>query len=295
MKSINQIENEDKLLEFIYNNRVDEFKKSIDEIIISNKLSNYYEEDLFNLIQYLDLTSLKSTDNNKTITEFVKNSVLTCKSNNYYVGGICCYSPFLSQINDCKPSKKIKSVVVAAGFPHSQVPLSVKKEEIKYAIENNVDEIDICLNRGLFFDENKEKAAQEIREIKDLLNLADKNIVLKVILEVGELQTYNNIMEASTLCLENGADFIKTSTGKIEKGADIYSSTVILLALREYYRKNNVLKGLKVAGGIRKIEEAVEYMNLYKYFITSNFDNNSFRIGCSQLFDKIKEELLKNN
>jgi deoxyribose-phosphate aldolase len=102
-------------------------------------------------------------------------------------------------------------------------------------------------------------------------------------------------MEASILCLENGADFIKTSTGKIEKGADIYSSTVMLLALREYYRKNNVLKGLKVAGGIRKIEEAVEYMNLYKYFITSNFDNNSFRIGCSQLFDKIKEELLKNN
>ncbi|MEE1113010.1 MAG: hypothetical protein UH077_07520 [Bacteroidales bacterium] len=295
MKSINQIENEDKLLEFIYNNRVDEFKKSIDEIIISNKLSNYYEEDLFNLIQYLDLTSLKSTDNNKTITEFVKNSVLTCKSNNYYVGGICCYSPFLSQINDCKPSKKIKSVVVAAGFPHSQVPLSVKKEEIKYAIENNVDEIDICLNRGLFFEESREKAFQEISEIRNLLNLANKKIVLKVILEVGELQTYNNIMEASTLCLENGADFIKTSTGKIEKGADIYSSTVMLLALREYYRKNNVLKGLKVAGGIRKIEEAVEYMNLYKYFITSNFDNNSFRIGCSQLFDKIKEELLKNN
>jgi deoxyribose-phosphate aldolase len=173
--------------------------------------------------------------------------------------------------------------------------LSVKKEEIKYAIENNVDEIDICLNRGLFFDENKEKAAQEIREIRNLLNLADKKIVLKVILEVGELQTYSNIMEASTLCLENGADFIKTSTGKIEKGADIYSSTVMLLALREYYRKNNVLKGLKVAGGIRKIEEAVEFMNLYKYFITSNFDNNSFRIGCSQLFDKIKEELLKNN
>ena len=294
MKSINQIENEDKLLEFIYNNRVDEFKKSIDEIIISNKLSNYSEEDLFNLIQYLDLTSLKSTDNNKTITEFVKNSVLTCKSNNYYVGGICCYSPFLSQINDCKPSKKIKSVVVAAGFPHSQVPLSVKKEEIKYAIENNVDEIDICLNRGLFFDENKEKAAQEIREIKDLLNLADKNIVLKVILEVGELSCFQNIMQASILCLENGADFIKTSTGKIEKGADIYSFSVMKLALRQYYRKTNVLKSVKVAGGIRMIEEAILYTNLYKKFITSDFDNNYFRIGCSQLFDKIKEKLTRD-
>ena len=294
MKSINQIENEDKLLEFIYNNRVDEFKKSIDEIIISNKLSNYSEEDLFNLIQYLDLTSLKSTDNVKTITEFIKNSVFNCKSIDYYVGGICCFSPFLSQINAYKPSKEIKSVVVAAGFPHSQIPLSVKKEEIRYAIENNVDEVDICLNRGLFFDENKEKAAQEIREIKDLLNLANKKIVLKVILEVGELQTYNNIMQASILCLENGADFIKTSTGKIEKGADIYSFSVMMLALRQYYRKTNVLKSVKVAGGIRMIEEAILYTNLYKKFITSDFDNNYFRIGCSQLFDKIKEKLTRD-
>lgn len=295
MIKINQIENEDKLLEFVYSNNVDEFQKCVNEIITSNNLSDYNKEDLLKIIQYLDLTSLKSTDNVKTITEFIKNSVFNCKSIDYYVGGICCFSPFLSQINAYKPSKEIKSVVVAAGFPHSQIPLSVKKEEIRYAIENNVDEVDICLNRGLFFEESREKAFQEISEIRNLLNLVNKKIVLKVILEVGELQTYNNIMEASILCLENGADFIKTSTGKIEKGADIYSSTVMLLALREYYRKNNVLKGLKVAGGIRKIEEAVEYMNLYKYFITSNFDNNSFRIGCSQLFDKIKEELLKNN
>ncbi len=294
MKKINQIENEDKLLEFVYNNRVDEFKKCIDEIIISNKLSDYSEEDLFNLIHYLDLTSLKSTDNVKTITQFVKNSVLVCKSKNYYVGGICCYSPFLSQINDFKPSKEIKSVVVAGGFPHSQIPLNVKKEEIKYAIENDAEEIDICLNRGLFFEENKEKAANEIREIKDLIESASKNIVLKVILEVGELSSFKNIMQASLLCLENGADFIKTSTGKIEKGADIYSFSVMMLALRQYYCKTNILKSIKVAGGIRMIEEAILYTNLYRKFITSDFDNNYFRIGCSQLFDKIKEKLTRD-
>ncbi|MEE1301282.1 MAG: deoxyribose-phosphate aldolase, partial [Bacteroidales bacterium] len=142
-----------------------------------------------------------------------------------------------------------------------------------------------------FFEENKEKAAQEIREIKDLLCSANKNIALKVILEVGELLSLENIFQASLLCLENGADFIKTSTGKIEKGADIYSSVVMLLAIRQYYNKIGVLKGLKVAGGIRMIEEAIQYTNLYKYFITSTFDNNNFRIGCSQLFDKIKEKL----
>lgn len=291
MEKINQIENEDRLLELIYNDKVDEFHNCVNKIVTANKLSDYSKEDLFNLIQYLDLTSLKSTDNEKTISQFVKNSVLSCKSNNYYVGGICCYSPFLPQINDYKPSNAIKSVVVAAGFPHSQIPLSVKKEEIRYAIENNADEVDICINRGLFFEENKEKAAQEIREIKDLLCSANKNIALKVILEVGELLSLENIFQASLLCLENGADFIKTSTGKIEKGADIYSSVVMLLAIRQYYNKTGVLKGLKVAGGIRMIEEAIQYTNLYKYFITSTFDNNNFRIGCSQLFDKIKGKL----
>lgn len=291
MNMINQFKNEDKLLEFIYNDRVEEFQKYVDDIIISNKLSDYTKEDLLNLIQYLDLTSLKSTDNAQSIKQFVKKSVFSCKSENYYVGGICCFSPFLTQINDYKPESKIKSVVVAGGFPHSQIPLSVKKEEIRYAIENNADEVDICINRGLFFEENKEKAAQEIREIKDLLCSANKNIALKVILEVGELLSLENIFQASLLCLENGADFIKTSTGKIEKGADIYSSVVMLLAIRQYYNKIGVLKGLKVAGGIRMIEEAIQYTNLYKYFITSTFDNNNFRIGCSQLFDKIKGKL----
>lgn len=293
MKEINQIENEDKLLEFIYNGRVDEFEKSINQLIVSNNLSSYTEDDLLNVIQYLDLTSLKSTDNEKTISQFVINSGFNCKSDDYYVGGICCFSPYLSQINDYKPDNKIKSVVVAAGFPHSQVPLVVKKEEIKYAIENNADEVDVCINRGLFFEENKEKAAQEIREIKELLSSANKTIALKVILEVGELLSLENIFQASLLCLENGADFIKTSTGKIEKGADVYSSVVMLLAIRQYYKKTGVLKGLKVAGGIRSIEEAIQYTNLYKYFISSNFDNNNFRIGCSQLFDKIKEKLTR--
>jgi hypothetical protein len=100
MKMINQIKNEDELLEFIYNGRVEEFQKYVDDIIISNKLSDYTKEDLLNLIQYLDLTSLKSTDNAQSIKQFVEKSGFSCKSENYYVGGICCFSLFLTQIND---------------------------------------------------------------------------------------------------------------------------------------------------------------------------------------------------
>ena len=223
--------------------------------------------------------------------EDIKNSVFNCKSIDYYVGGICCFSPFLSQINAYKPSKEIKSIVVAAGFPHSQIPLSVKKEEIRYAIENNVDEVDICLNRGLFFEESREKAFQEISEIRDLLNLVNKKIVLKVILEVGELRTYSNIYSAAKVALESGADFIKTSTGKSQKGADVYSVCVMLLVLREFYKASGELRGLKVAGGVSRSEDALRYRNLFEAFCGKIDGNQYFRIGCSGLFENMKDDI----
>lgn len=291
---IKQILNENELLEFINNKQDEKFREYIDKnIFCDDNLSVYTQEDLLDLIQYLDLTSLNSTDNRETISEFVKKSVFLFNNKAYYTGGICCFSNFLNQINQYKPSPQIKSVVVAAGFPHSQLPLSAKLEEIKYCIENGADEIDICLNRGKFFEGKTEEIAQEISSIKELINNSEKEILLKVILEVGELEEYFKIYQASLLCLESGADFIKTSTGKIQKGADIYSSIVMMLALREYYRKSNLLKGIKIAGGIRTPLEAIQYMNLYKLFISSNMDNKLFRIGCSQLFEKLQFEILK--
>ena len=291
---IKQILNENELLEFINNKQDEKFREYIDKnIFCDDNLSVYTQEDLLDLIQYLDLTSLNSTDNRETISEFVKKSVFLFNNKAYYTGGICCFSNFLNQINQYKPSPQIKSVVVAAGFPHSQLPLSAKLEEIKYCIENGADEIDICLNRGKFFEGKTEEIAQEISSIKELINNSEKEILLKVILEVGELEEYFKIYQASLLCLESGADFIKTSTGKIQKGADIYSSIVMMLALREYYRKSNLLKGIKIAGGIRTPLEAIQYMNLYKLFIFSNMDNKLFRIGFSKLFEKLQFEILK--
>lgn len=288
---LNQISDEKTLLEFIYNNKVNEFNDYVDKLLISK--NSYTKEDLLYLIQYLDLTSLNNTDNTKTIIEFLKKSAFNFQETTYYTGGICCFSNFLSQINQYKPSKQIKTVVVAAGFPHSQLPLHIKLEEIKYCIENNADEIDICLNRGLFFEGKAEEIKQEISSIKQLINNSGKEILLKVILEVGELQDYSKIFEASLLCLESGADFIKTSTGKIQKGADIYSSAVMLLAIREYYRQTQKLKGIKIAGGVRRTLEAIQYRKLYELFISDlEVENKYFRIGCSQLFDKIQEDII---
>ncbi len=292
---INKILNEDKLLDLIYNNNVSKFKTYVDEEFSKKELSYYNSEQILSLIKYLDLTSLKTTDNLTNIIDFIKNSSFEFNGGSYNVGGICCFSKFLQQINQYKPSKQIKSVVVTGGFPHSQLPLSIKLEEIKYAIENNVDEIDICLNRGVFLEGQYEEIRQEICATKDLLKQSDKKILLKVILEVGEIESYSNIMQASLLSLESGVDFIKTSTGKIPQGADIYSVIVMLMALREYYKKTKILKGIKIAGGVKTIQESIQYKDIYEYFIFKNPSNELFRIGCSQLFDKIQSELLKNN
>ncbi len=290
---INKILNEDKLLDLIYNNNVSEFNTYVNKEFCSKELSFYSSEEILSLIKYLDLTSLKTTDNSINIIDFIKSSSFKFKGETYNVGGICCFSKFLPQINEYKSSPQVKSVIVTGGFPHSQLPLSVKLEEIKYAIENNVDEIDICLNRGSFLSGQYKEVSQEISAIKDLLKQSEKKVLLKVILEVGEMETYSNIMKASLLSLKSGADFIKTSTGKISQGADIYSVIVMLMVLREYYKETKTLKGIKIAGGVKTISEAIQYKNLYEYFISKNPNNELFRIGCSQLFDKIQSELLK--
>jgi deoxyribose-phosphate aldolase len=173
------------------------------------------------------------------------------------------------------------------------MPLNAKKEEVRYAIDNGADEIDICINRGMFLSGEEKGVANEIFEIKNLISKYSDSILLKVILEVGELNTLSNIMKASLIALENGADFIKTSTGKISQGADIYSVCVMLLALRKFYHNQGLLKGLKVSGGIRTYDEALQYRHLFNIFINEQIqDNTYFRIGCSRLFENIQEKIL---
>ena len=243
----------------------------------------------------MDLTSLESTDSEKKISDLIDKSEFECAGINYKVAGICSFVNFLPYLNSHKKSADVKSVVVCGGFPHAQMPLEIKKEEVGYALENGADEIDICINRGLFLSGREEEAANEISSIKNLISTYRKPVSLKVILEVGELNSLSKIRKASLLALENGADFIKTSTGKINRGADKYSVCVMLLALREYYRKHGILKGLKVAGGIRSCEDALMYGNLFDYFISKDLKTSSrFRIGCSRLLESVKTEMEKS-
>lgn len=293
--NLNKIENEDLLLDLISNDRVGEFIGVIDALDCLIKKSDASFYDVSSLIGYMDLTSLESTDNEETISKLIDKSEFEYKGVNYKVAGICSFIDFLPYMNSRKKSADVKSVAVCGGFPHAQMPLNIKKEEVKYALENGANEIDICINRGLFLSGREKDVANEISSIKNLISAYRKPVLLKVILEVGELNSLSKIRKASLLALENGADFIKTSTGKINRGADKYSVCVMLLTLREYYRKNGILKGLKVAGGIRSCEDALMYGNLFDYFISKDLKTSSrFRIGCSRLLESVKTEMEKS-
>lgn len=293
--NLNEIANEDLLLDLISNDRVGEFIGVTDALDCLIKKSDASFDDVSSLIGYMDLTSLESTDNQETISKLIDKSEFEYKGVNYKVAGICSFVNFLPYLNSHKKSADVKSVVVCGGFPHAQMPLNIKKEEVKYALENGANEIDICINRGLFLSGREKDVANDISSIKNLISAYRKPVLLKVILEVGELNSLSKIRKASLLALENGADFIKTSTGKINKGADKYSVCVMLLALREYYRKHGILKGLKVAGGIRSCEDALMYGNLFDYFISKDLKTSSrFRIGCSRLLESVKTEMEKS-
>ena len=287
------IENEHLLCELIKKNDTDGFNQIIDSCFALNPGTKWQKEDLLGLIKYLDLTSLSSTDNNDSIKSLIEKSEFEYNDVKHLVAGVCVFPNFLPLIKDLCRDKHLKAIVVAGGFPFSQMPLEVKKEEVRYALEFGADEIDICINRGLFLSKNEEVVSNEIKAVKNLISSCKKSVSLKVILETGELGSYSNIMKASMLALESGADFIKTSTGKIAKGADVYSVCVMLLALRLFYKKTGMLKGLKVAGGIRSCFDALQYKNLFDRFMIKGLnDNKYFRIGCSKLFENIKSEIL---
>ncbi|MEE1096939.1 MAG: deoxyribose-phosphate aldolase [Bacteroidales bacterium] len=289
---LNNIVDEEALLSFVISDKRDDFVKMVDNNFVK-PITDTKVDELLSLIHYLDLTSLESTDNKESIKSLIEKATFKYHDLEYRVAGICSFTNLLPFIKEFNIHKNLKTIVVSAGFPSSQMPLNAKKEEVRYAIDNGADEIDICINRGMFLSGEEKGVANEIFEIKNLISKYSDSILLKVILEVGELNTLSNIMKASLIALENGADFIKTSTGKISQGADIYSVCVMLLALRKFYHNKGLLKGLKVSGGIRTYDEALQYRHLFNIFINEQIqDNTYFRIGCSRLFENIQEKIL---
>src|SRR5439155_7424839 len=145
---------------------------------------------------------------------------------------------------------------VATAFPSGQAPLQTKLEEVRWVVEQGADEVDMVIDRGAFLSGRYAKVYDEIVRVKE----ASGDAHLKVILETGELGTYDNVRRASLLAIAAGADFVKTSTGKLPSAATLPVTLVMLEAIRDVYEETGRMVGMKPAGGIRQSKQAVQYL-----------------------------------
>jgi len=255
--------------------------------IIDNTNSNI--DDLKNIFNCIDLTSLNTWDNNISIKNMVdKVNEFNSKYNYKNVAAICVFPNFAETVKTNLKDKNINIAVVAGGFPASQTFLSVKIAECDLAVSKGANEVDIVLSVGRFNTEQYQDVFNEIFLIKQTIGKAH----LKVILETGLHNSYNKIYHASYIAMEAGADFIKTSTGKLQPAATPEAAYVMTKAIKDYFDKTGRKVGFKPAGGISKSEDALIYYNIVRYNLGEEWLNNKlFRIGASSLANNILSDL----
>ena len=179
---------------------------------------------------------------------------------------------------------------VAGAFPAGLGPLDTRLREIAEVVELGADEVDIVLNRSLFLGGRYAKAYDELAAAREAAGSAH----LKIILETGELGSYDRIRQASMLAMAAGADFIKTSTGKIGTGATLPSALCMMEAARDFLRQTGVEVGVKVAGGVRKSKQAIQYLTLlYETLGADWMTPDRFRIGASTLLNDVLMQIDK--
>ena len=187
-------------------------------------------------------------------------------------------------------SSPVRVASVATGFPSGQFPLRTRIEETRRAAGEGADEIDMVMNRGAFLAGDHAKVFDEIAAIKESCGRAH----LKVILETGELVTYDNVRHASSVAMEAGADFIKTSTGKISPAATLPVTLVMLEAIRDYFFATGICVGMKPAGGMRHSKEALAYLVMVKETLGDAWlTPERFRFGASSLLNDVLMQIVK--
>lgn len=243
------------------------------------------------LLNSLELTSLKVTDNEESILALVE------KLNKYEekfqglpsVATLCVYPNFIKLVSESLEDDNVKITSVCGGFPSSQTFSEVKLVESALALRDGADEIDIVLSVGKFLSTDYESIDEEIEEIKNYCG--DKP--LKVILETGALQTPENIIKAAILSMYCGADFIKTSTGKLSIGATPGAVYAMCNAIKQYNERHKYKIGIKIAGGVKTVKDAVNYYTIVKETLGAEWlTKDLFRIGASSLANELIGDLL---
>jgi deoxyribose-phosphate aldolase len=200
------------------------------------------------------------------------------------VAAVCVYPNHVKTAKQVLKDSPVKVASVATAFPSGNSTLEIKIGDTHFAVDNGADEVDMVISRGEFLRGNYNFVHDEIAAIKEACGKAR----LKVILETGELSTLDNVRKASDIAILAGADFIKTSTGKIQPAATMPVTLVMLEAIKDYYHKTNKMVGMKPAGGISTAKSALQYLvMLYETLGPKWMTNQWFRFGASSLANDI--------
>jgi len=243
-------------------------------------------------LSMIDLTTLEGQDTPGKVTQLCRKAVHlhAGRPDIPHVAAVCIYPTMIGVARRALAGHDIKIASVATAFPSGMAPLEIKLEETRIAVDEGADEIDMVIARGAFLQGEYQRVFDEIVAVKEACGA----VHLKVILETGELGTLDRVRRASVLAIHAGADFIKTSTGKIQPAATMPVTLVMLQAIRDHYRATGRMVGMKPAGGIAKAKQAIQYLvmlreTLGEAWLTPDW----FRFGASSLANDLLMQLEK--
>lgn len=237
-------------------------------------------------IACMDLTTLEGKDSEGRVRSLCAKAVRPAPHLDGIpsVAAVCVYPSLVAVAKDALSGTSVKVASVATSFPSGLSSLDVRLADTRAAIEAGADEIDMVIDRGAFLSGRYRQVFDEIVAVKNVCG----DIHLKVILETGELGSYDNVRSASDLALEAGADVIKTSTGKVGTNATFPVAVTMCEAIRDYARRTGRRAGLKVAGGVRTTKQALTYLVIVKETLGDGWlTPDLFRIGASSLLDDL--------
>ncbi len=291
-------ETENKYAETLakYNTAIkdEDVKAKVEKLIAERVPENDTKEVKKFLLGSVELTTLKTTDNDESVLKFTE------KVNEFeekfpdlpHVATICVYPCFASIVSQSLEVEGVEVACVSGSFPSSQALLEIKIAETALALKDGATEIDMVLSVGKFLSGDYETVCDEISEMKAICG----NRKLKVILETGCLKTAENIKKASILSMYAGADYIKTSTGKESPAATPEAAYVMCQAIKEYYDKTGIQIGFKPAGGMNSVHDALVYYTIVKEVLGEKWLTNQWlRLGTSRLANQLLSDIMEED
>lgn len=264
---------------------------AVRQLVANNRDKYDNAEVLKQLLSTVELTTLKVTDSQESVLRFTENVNRFADEHPDLppLATICVYPNFAKIVSESLEADGVKVACVVGGFPSSQTFIEIKTAETALAVHDGADECDMVLSVGTFQSGDYETCADEIAEIKAACNEKP----LKVILETGALKTAEAIKKASILSMYAGADFIKTSTGKIEVAATLEAAYVMCSAIKEYHALTGQYIGFKAAGGIKSTAEAIDFYTVVRELLGEDYIKQGlFRIGTSRLANLLVSDIL---